>query len=433
MFVNLSPATSRRSIARNAMSAEIPGQFSGAREAKADLAPKARIGGWQAFWILTALIGGMLLLRDLVNTGAGLSIGGQALWGRDFVNVYSSGALALQGRLDILYDVDAYRAFQDGLFAGELQHHNYSYPPVTLLYTWLFALVPYPVAWIGWLGLTGALFAAAARPLMRGAGLPAWAALVAPASLVNLWAGHYGFLIGALWLFAWRLLPRRPALAGLLIGLMVVKPHLAVLAPIVLLWRREWVAIAAAAATSAGLVALSAALFGPQLWLTYLTETAMLQAAMVDDVGAFFLTMMPTVSPALAIFGLPTLAASAIQAAVAVAAIAVLLRNLPRDSEEAGLATATATFLVLPYAFAYDMTVAGLAGLILFRRSLDGPSSLFRLAAGAAAFAPMAVMYLNLVRLPLTPLLIAFQLLAMLGLIGWRSRAGERQVQLARE
>ena len=129
---------------------------------------------------------------------------GQALWGRDFVNVYSSGALALQGRLDILYDVEAYRAFQLGLFDGELQHHNYSYPPVSLLYTWLFALLPYPAAWVAWLALTGAPFASAARPLLRGVGLPGWVALLAPASIINLWAGHYGFLIGALWLFAWR-------------------------------------------------------------------------------------------------------------------------------------------------------------------------------------------------------------------------------------
>jgi hypothetical protein len=398
------------------MSAELPRQFRIESET-AVRAPRRAIGGWHLFWLLTALVGTLLILRDVLATGASLSISGQALWGRDFVNVYSSGALVLQGRVDLLYDVDAYRAFQLGLFDGGLQNHNYSYPPVSLLYTWLFALLPYPVALVAWLGSTGLLFAAAARPLLRNAGLPAWVALLAPASIVNLWAGHYGFLVGALWLFAWRLLPRRPGLSGVLIGLMVVKPHLALLAPIVLLWRREWVALAAAAATSVGLVLLSAALFGSQLWLTYLTETAMLQAAMVDDVGAFFLTMMPTVTPAVAIVGLPTAVTAAVQLGVALLAVAMLLKHLPRDSEQAGLATATATFLVLPYAFAYDMTVVGLAGLLLFRRSLDRDSPAWIFAAGAAAFAPMAVMYWNASSLPVTPLLIAFQLAAMLGLV----------------
>lgn len=386
----------------------------------ASSAPDRPSPGWLAFWGVALLLGGALLVRDFLNTGEGLSISGSALWGRDFVNVYSSGTLALQGRLDLLYDVEAYRAFQDALFGGGLSYHNYSYPPVTLLYTWLFALLPYPVAWLGWLAGTGALFALAARPYLRDSGLPVWAAILAPASLVNLWAGHYGFLIGALWLGAWRLLPARPALAGVLIGLMVVKPHLAILAPLVLAWRREWTAFFAAGATAAALVVLSASIFGPDLWATYVAETAMLQAAMVDDVGTLFLTMMPTVMPSLAIAGIPTAAAAAVQAVVALGAIALLLRHLPEDSGTAGLATATATFLVLPYAFAYDMTVAGLAGLILLRQSL-GRSPLFVFAAAAAALVPLAVMYLSRLQLPIAPLLIGFQMLAMLGLIGRRA------------
>jgi len=383
---------------------------------------RPRVVGWAAFWIATALVAAMILLRDYLHTRAGLSIAGNALWGRDFVNVYASGTLVLEGRLDMLYDVEAYRAFQRELFDGGLRHHNYSYPPVTLLYTWLFALLPYPVAWLGWLAGTGALFVQAARPYLREAGLAGWVAILAPASIMNLWAGHYGFLIGALWLFAWRLLPARPVSAGILIGLMLVKPHLAVLAPIVLLWRRQWTAFAAAAATVLALIGVSAALFGFQLWVTYVGETALLQAAMVDDVGAFFMRMMPTLTPALALLGVPTWAAAILQALTAIAALLVLLRHLPRDSEQAGLATATATFLVLPYAFAYDMTVAGLAGLILFRQSLAGRSPPFALAAGMAAFVPLAVLYLNAIPLPVAPLLIAFQLLALLGLIGWKAR-----------
>jgi len=399
------------------MSAERPESLEPVRAAAAQ-PPPFRIDGWRAFWIFTFFVGATVFLRDLYNSEAGLSISGDALWGRDFVNVYTSGALALQGRLDMLYDVAAYQAFQPGLFGAELRFHNYSYPPVTLLYTWLFALLPYPVAWLGWLAGTGALFWRAARPYLRDAGLPGWVAILAPAAVVNLWAGHYGFLVGALWLFAWRLLPSRPALAGVLIGLMVVKPHLALLAPLVLMWRREWIAIAGAASTALGLVALSAAIFGAELWITWLTDTARLQAAMVDDVGAFYLTMMPTLTPALALVGVPTLAAAIVQAVVGTAAVVLLLRRLPHDSGEAGLATATATFLVLPYAFAYDMTAAGLAGLILFRRSLDRDQTPgFRLAAGAAAFVPMGVMFLNVVHLPLAPLLVGFQLLVLLGLI----------------
>jgi hypothetical protein len=387
----------------------------------ADPAPSAEPGrpAWRVLWMLTLGIGLFLYGRDFLQTRwpGDFSIGGVALWGRDFVNVYTSGALTLHHRLDILYDVEAYRAYQLGLFHQSLHDHNYSYPPVTLLYTWLFALLPYPLALVAWLGGTGALFVRAARPYLARAGLSPWLALIAPASIVNLWAGHYGFLVGALWLFAWHHLPKRPVLAGVLIGLMVVKPHLAVLAPLVLLRRGEWRAIAAAAATVALLVGLSALLFGPDLWVTYLTRTATAQVGMVDDVQTFFATMMPTVTTALAILRVPTVAALAAQGVVALLAILILLKYLPKDSERAGLAAATATFLVLPYAFAYDMTVAGLAGVILLKESLGDRRAWFVLAAALAAFLPMAVMWLNPAHLPIAPLLLAFQLAILLG---WR-------------
>lgn len=372
---------------------------------------------WTGFWILVAMVSAQILFRDLVLTRwhGDRSIADVAQWGRDFVNVYTSGSLALSHRLAILYDIPAYQAYQLDLFHSGMKWHNYSYPPVTLLYTWAFALLPYPVAVLAWLGGTGAAFVAAARPYMKRAGLAGWVALLAPASIINIWAGHYGFLVAALWLAAWHHLPRRPVLAGVLIGLMVVKPHLAVLAPFVLARRGEWKAIGAAAATVTLLVGLSVALFGTQLWVTYLTDTVKVQAAMVGQTDAFFITMMPTVTPSLAILGVPVSAATIVQAIIAAAAIAVLLWKLPRDSKDAGLAAATATFLVLPYAFAYDMTAAGLGGLLLFRRAIveeRGPG--YTALCLAAAAVPMTILYFNFYGIPPSPLFIAFQLAAML-------------------
>ncbi|HEX2762905.1 MAG TPA: glycosyltransferase family 87 protein [Allosphingosinicella sp.] len=377
------------------------------------------VGPWQAMWILVGTIAFLILFRDLMFTRwhGDRSIADVCQWGRDFANVWTSGSLTLKGRLDILYDVEAYRAYQLELFESGMKYHNYSYPPVTLLYAWFFALLPYPVALLAWLGGTGALFAAAARPYMKNAGLPLWMAVAAPASLINLWAGHYGFLIGALWLAGWHHLPRRPVLAGMLIGLMVVKPHLAVLAPFVLLRRREWKAIAAAAATVILLVGVSAAVFGTDLWVTYLTETTRLQAAMVDDTDSFFITMMPTVLPSLALLGVSVAAGTVVQIVVGLTALSLLLWKLPRDSREAGLATAAATFLVLPYAFSYDMTAAGLGALLLFRRALDDEAGAgYSFAALGAALVPMIILYTNFFGYPVSPPLIAFQLGAALRL-----------------
>ncbi|HEX8263150.1 MAG TPA: glycosyltransferase family 87 protein [Allosphingosinicella sp.] len=371
---------------------------------------------WRLAWAFVLILAALLFAQDIFATHftPWPSIRGQAIWGRDFANVWTSGRLALEGRLDLLYDLKAYSAYQQDLFDGALRAHNYSYPPPTLLYTWAFGLLPYPVALLSWLALTGAAFAAAARPYLRDAGLPAWLAVIAPATLLNVWAGHYGLLIGALWLGAFHLLPRRPGLAGVLIGLMLVKPHLAVLAPLILARRGEWRAFAAAAATAAALVAASSLAFGPELWRTWLGVTVGVQTAMVDDVGTYFLTMMPTIVPTVSAFGFPGFAAWTVQILAAAAAVGALLVHMPRDSRSAGLAGGVATFLVLPYAFNYDMTVPGLAALLMLarlrREPESGPAFLLLL----AFLLPLVVQTFGLLHLPVPALVLAALLALML-------------------
>lgn len=377
---------------------------------------------WTAAWMLVATIAFFLLFRDIALTrfAGDLSLDGIALWGRDFVNVYTAGSLVIADRLNILYDIGAYQAYQARLFAADLRFHNYSYPPVTLLYAPLFAALPYPVALAAWLGGTGAFFAWAARPYLAGAGLPTWLALALPASLVNAWAGHYGFLVGGLWLAAWNVLDRRPLGAGVLIGLMIVKPHMALLAPFVLLRRRAWGTIAAAAATSAGLVALSVLVFGLEPWRVYLTQTAMLQISLIDDADSMFIRMMPTISPSMVLLTGSNAVATALQVAGGAVAAALLWWRLPADDREAGLATATATFLVLPYAFAYDMTAVCVASVILFRRSMASDPQmssepLYAMLAAAMFVTPITLLFLN-PHWPVAPILLFFQLLVLLRL-----------------
>jgi Glycosyltransferase family 87 len=89
-------------------------------------------------------------------------------------------------------------------------------------------LLPYPEALAVFLGATGALWAAPVRRLLPDA--RAWiVAAPTPAGLINLADGPNGFLTAALAGFALLLLDRRPAIAGALVGLLAIKPHLAVL------------------------------------------------------------------------------------------------------------------------------------------------------------------------------------------------------------
>ena len=70
-----------------------------------------------------------------------------------------------------------------------------------------------------------------------GAGRPTalWLALSFPPLLVNAITGQAGFLTAALFVAGMALLPKRPFAAGLLLGLLVVKPQLGLVLPLALL------------------------------------------------------------------------------------------------------------------------------------------------------------------------------------------------------
>ncbi|HEX8400185.1 MAG TPA: glycosyltransferase family 87 protein [Allosphingosinicella sp.] len=370
--------------------------------------------GWAVSLYLSFLILGIDWSAAWRSHGD-LAVRGSAVLGRDFANVFTGGTLVLQGKLETIYGLAAYQEYQTQLFADAVRYHNYSYTPISFLYVWAFGLLPYLPSYLLWTALTGAAFAWAARPYLRDVGLPGWLALLLPASLINVWAGHYGFLIGALWLGAWHLLDTRPRLAGLLIGLMVVKPHLAILIPLLLIRRRAWEPFATASMTVVVLALLSVFLFGTQPWVDFATKTVGLQASMVDDVERFFVLMMPTVAPSLFRAGLSPTLVWPLQAATAAAAIFALWRRMPDNPRQAGLAAACGTFLVLPYAFNYDMTVVGIASLCLLRGDHYRSGGRFGAVALVLCFLlPVLTLAMNRVGLPLAPVLIGYMFAVLL-------------------
>lgn len=367
-------------------------------------------------WLFGVAFSLLLFVRDYLTFqhSRGISINGSAIWGRDYVNVFTSGRFVIEGRLADLYDKDAYRAWQTETFGWGIHDHMYSYPPVTLFYTPIFGAMPYFWSLALWTIVSLLVFGLAARPWLRRESLGEGLAMILPASIVCVWAGHYGLIVGALWLAAWHNLETRPKLSGVMAGLMIIKPHMAVLIPILYLRRKSWSAIAAAAATVAILVAASAVCFGPELWTTYLESTSQSQLSLLHATHTFFAKMMPTLSPALFAYGFP--AQLVWPAQVAVAAIVVILMWVyqPADAHRAGLAAAAATFLILPYAFNYDMTVVSLAALILLTEASRREKIWPALIASVIFLLPAVIIYMNKAGFWISPLLIAaflFQLL----------------------
>lgn len=365
-------------------------------------------------WIVGNLLVIGLFAVDLSHL-SGFRVGNDVMWGRDFLNLWAGGRLAIEGRLDALYDLRRYHDFLQQSF-GPLALHIYSYPPISLLLDIPFGALPYALAYALWTIGGAALFFRAARPHLREAALPAWLALATPAATINLWAGHFGFLMGALWLFAFRDFDAKPKRAGLVTALMAVKPHIALLIPLLLLRDKRWTTMLAAGAGVALIGAASLLAFGPELWRTYARATAALEVSTMAMGGQFFQTMMPSTLVAMRQHALTLPLAGMAQVATAVVAIVLLWRAAGRDVPLVKLCfpAATATFLVLPYAFDYDMTVATLGMILTLHRRWDTLAGWERSVLGAGFLVPQGCILLAMAGVPLVPVILLAALVVQL-------------------
>lgn len=371
-------------------------------------------------WALGILSVAMLFAGDLMNLQGGGRIAGNAYWGRDFVNVWTGGHLVRSGDIGTIYDIDAYQRFQPALFPG-IGPHNYSYPPLSFPIAAFFSLLPYPLALTAWLGGTGALFVHACRGFWPAGAGTRWLVLLTPAALLNIWAGHYGFLVGALFLLGWQRLDRQPVQAGILFGCMLLKPHLAALVPIALLARGEWRALFAGAATVAVLVGTTSLMFGWTSWHEFLFDVGTNQSTMIDAGRSFYGLMSTSTATAVLRWTELKPLAALMQGLVTLAAAALVFlaarRRVPTG--QLALLTATCTFLALPYAFNYDMVVVMVAALVAM---LAAEAPIQRFAAGLALLCPAFGMLAAYWDIPLIPLA-----LGALAWTQWRQATGRNQ------
>ena len=190
----------------------------------------------------------------------------------DFAAFWAAGALTLEGAPALAYDWQAHRAAEvAGLgrdFIGLMPWH---YPPHVQLAVTPLAALPLFAAMALWVGATLALFLWTCWRILPhpNAVLAGLAAAPTALTLVN---GQIGFLIAALLGLALLDLDRRPVRAGLLLGLLSLKPHLVVAVPVALIAAGRWRAVVSATATVLALAALSWAALGGATWAAFLAS-----------------------------------------------------------------------------------------------------------------------------------------------------------------
>ena len=183
--------------------------------------------------------------------------------------------------------------------------------------------------------------------------------------------GQNGFYTAALLIGGLLSLDRRPILAGVLFGLLTIKPQMGLLLPVILLLERRWVTIASAVATVAVLVTATAMLFGWSVWLEFLQKVLPQQRWLTEHGGDFLFALVGSVYFGARLVHLPQGVDWALQWIACAFALASVAWTYwcRRDPALSFALFATATFLFTPYILSYDMVILGFVVATLRGRS----------------------------------------------------------------
>ncbi len=278
----------------------------------------------------------------------------------DFTMFWIASGLILDGAAAAVFDWPGMMAAEHALVPGMSGVLGWSYPPIFMLYVAPLALVPFLLSYALWIAASFAAMAAVIRKIAP-ARQTIWLLLGFPATLICAGHGQNGFLTAALFGGALILLNKRPVVAGVLIGLLAFKPQFGLLIPLALLAGRQWTAFAAATVTTVVLVAGTAALFGPETWLAFWNNLAVINQKMAE--GHVPILKMTSLFATLRVHGVDASIAYALHGVLAAAVAAVVAWVWHRRRATAGSAAVliVGALLVSPHVYDYDLPVLAVA------------------------------------------------------------------------
>lgn len=274
--------------------------------------------------------------------------------GYDFITYWSASQLARTGDPARAYDMAAIVAQEHQLIPGIRSVNPWMYPPTFFLLILPLSLLPYFLSYFAWIGTTYAAYFTVVRRIVAvpGSLLPL---LAFPGGFINFVQGQNGFLTAALIGGAMLLLPTQPAWAGVLIGLLTIKPQLGLLLPLALLCGRQWRALFFACLTAVAFLLTSVAVLGPDTLADFLGAMGRFSVLGVRDPD--LLVKIPSFFAFAYLLGAPAWMAGALQLAVA-AGVAVTtgwiwLKCRSHDLRAAALVSGS--LLASPYLLDYDL------------------------------------------------------------------------------
>ena len=289
----------------------------------------------------------------------------------DFVNVWAAGKLVLDGHPALAYDWDIQKQVELALLGQDFPgYFAWHYPPPFLFVASLLAMLPYSVAFIGWMAASLVPYLAVVRGIVgRPFGL--MLAIAFPMVFSNTLVGQNGFLTAALIGGTLYLIPARPILAGVCLGLLSYKPQYGLLFPIVLIAASQWRVFISAGVTAFVMALASWLAFGTESWQAFFHWMPMFSQAFLTEGKATWWKLQSIFSLVRYFGGTEPLAWAfqwVLTASVATVLVLMWRSRVPYTMKAAALAVGT--LLTTPYLFMYDMMVLAIPVAFLVRIGL---------------------------------------------------------------
>ncbi len=243
--------------------------------------PAATPARMMAYATILLVISILVVMYWVAFSHEGLDPMGKPL-GTDFISFWTASKLALHGQPDKIYDPIAHLTEQAALFGPRASYAAFFYPPPYILICLPLALIGYLPALALWLTTTGLACWLVVRRFMMPS-LSIAPLLAFPAVFGTLGHGQNAFLYTAIFGAGLLLTPARPILGGTLLGVLIFKPHVALLLPIWMLVTGRWSTFAAMAISAVVFCALSLIAFGPETWAAYGKLAPMAKLALEEN------------------------------------------------------------------------------------------------------------------------------------------------------
>jgi hypothetical protein len=285
----------------------------------------------------------------------------------------------------MVHDPHALMATHKEAIAGFNKYFPWHSPPIFLLFVTPLAMLPYLWAGLLFLIVSLVIYIVGLRGVLPDKRAYIFA-LTTPTAMFQFGSVQVAFAITGFTALAAQWLNKRPIAAGAAIAMLAIKPHLAVLWPVMLAVRGRWKTFFAAAFFVALLALTAGLVFGFDSYLRFIQDLSAAQK-LVTNRGLPPNTLTSLYANLVWLHVPPTIALIIHFISAAAAFIMCLLIWRRGDDDTAIAALTAGAMLMSPYLFFYDSLIVGVGIAALARTRVRWPE----LVAFALMFALSAI------------------------------------------